>query len=135
MIGKRIIIAALLAPWLFALTATMGPARSADGRADGGADGTFLAGAADLPLMPGLRELPEMAMVFDKPDGRLVRAMAVGETEQTALWRFYDETLPQLGWRRLGPGNFIRDGERLHITAKKSDGALIVRFAIAPGTE
>ncbi len=131
MIGKRIIIAALVAPWLLTLTTTMGPAQGADGRADG----TFLAGAADLPLMPGLRELPEMAMVFDKPDGRLVRAMAVGKTEQTALWRFYDETLPQLGWHRLGPGNFIRDGERLHITAKKSDGALIVRFAIAPGTE
>ncbi len=128
-------VAALLTPWLFALVLAMGPALSTGARADGAVNGGFLAGAADLPLMPGLRELPEMAMVFDKPDGRLVQAMAVGDSGPAVLWRFYDETLPQLGWRRLGPGNFVRDGERLRITAKKSGGELIVRFAIAPGTE
>ena len=112
MIGKRIIIAGLLAPWLLLL----GPIT---GRADGG----FLAGVEDLPL------------IYDKLDGRLVQAIASGESDLAALWRFYNETLPQLGWRRLATGHFVRDGEGLRITVEKNDAMLTVRFAIAPGTE
>ncbi len=122
--GKRLIIAALLVCWLLPSMAPMGRA-----------DGRFLAGVEDLPLMPGLREVPEATIIFDKPVGRLVRAMAKGESDPAALWRFYDETLPQLGWRRVATGHFVRDGEGLQITAEKHGATLIVRFAIAPGTE
>ena len=124
MIGKRIIIAGLLALCLLLL----GPIT---GRADGG----FLAGVEDLPLMPGLREIPEETLIYDKLDGRLVQAIASGESDLAALWRFYNETLPQLGWRRLATGHFVRDGEGLRITVEKNDAMLTVRFAIAPGTE
>ncbi len=34
----------------------------------------FRAGVADLPLMPGLAEVPDSGMVFDKPAGRIVEA-------------------------------------------------------------
>lgn len=124
MIGKRIIIAALVIPWFLSLTPIMGHAE----------DG-FLPGVEDLPLMPELRELPEARLIFDKPDGRLVQAMASGDISPAALWRFYDETLPQLGWHRRARGHFVRDGEELHISAKKSGETLMVRFAIAPGSE
>ncbi len=124
MIGKRLVIAALLAPWLLLLSPITGKA-----------DGGFLGGVEDLPLMPGLREIPDATLIYDKPDGRLVRAVASGEIDQAMLWRFYDETLPQLGWRRVATGYFVRDGEGLRITAEKSDATLTVRFAIAPGTE
>jgi hypothetical protein len=137
MIGKRIIFAALLMPWLLLTAPMVGTGASA-------ADDAFLAGTADLPLMPGLREIPEATMVFDKPDGRLIQAVAVSKINGTAnspaispaaLWRFYDETLPQLGWRRAGQGFFVRDGEGLRISVEKNGPALTVRFAIAPGTE
>lgn len=124
MIGKKIIIAALMAPWLLSLAPVMGHA-----------DGNFLSGVEDLPLMPGLREVPEATVIFDKPDGRLVKAVASGDVNRAALWQFYDETLPQLGWRRLAKGHFIRDGEGLRIAAEKNAAQLTVRFAIAPGTE
>ncbi len=124
MIGKRFIFAALMAPWLLSL---MPP--------KGHADGGFLPGVEDLPLMPGLREIPEATLIFDKPAGRLVRAMARGESNPAALWRFYDETLPQLGWRRLATGYFVRDGEGLRITVENNGTTLTVRFAIAPGSE
>ncbi len=124
MIGRRIIIAALLAIWLL-------PLATHRGRADGG----FLAGIEDLPLMPGLREIHELTMIFDKPDGRLIRAVAKGEIDLASVWRFYDDTLPQLGWRRLATGHFVRDGESLRISAEKNGARLTVRFAIAPGTK
>ncbi|MDA1098312.1 MAG: hypothetical protein O2967_04945 [Proteobacteria bacterium] len=132
MIGRKFIFAALLAPWLLSLMPSIG-------RADGGvlpvADGSFLAGVEDLPLMPGLREIPEATMIFDKPAGRLVQAMAQGEGNQAALWQFYDETLPQLGWRRAASGYFVRDGEGLRISVEKHGATLTVRFAIAPISE
>jgi hypothetical protein len=124
MTGKKFIFAALLAPWLVCLTPDMGHAA-----------GGFLPGVEDLPLMPGLREVPEATLVFDKPAGRLVRAMARGESSAAALWRFYDETLPQLGWRRVASGYFVRDGEGLRITVENNGTTLTVHFAIAPGTE
>lgn len=124
MIGRRIVIGLALVSWLL-------PLAPLAGRADGG----FLAGVQDLPLMPGLREIPELTVVFDKPNGRLVRAIAKGESTPASLWRFYDETLPQLGWRRLATGQFVRDGESLRISVRKNGAILTVRFAIAPGTE
>ncbi len=124
MIGKKFIFAALLAPWLLSLMPSTGYG-----------DGGFLPGVEDLPLMPGLREMPEATLIFDKPVGRLVQAMAKGKSDPATLWRFYDETLPQLGWRRVATGHFVRDGEGLRITVEKNGPTLTVRFAIAPGTE
>jgi len=136
MIGKRIIAAALFAPWLLLTAPIAGTGVKA-------ADVAFLAGVADLPLMPGLREIPDATMIFDKPHGRLIQAVAVSEKGSAdspaiglpALWRFYDETLPQLGWRRAGQGYYVRDGEGLRIRAEKNGPIVTVRFAIAPGTE
>ncbi len=136
MIGKRIIAALLLAPWLLLTAPIAGTGVTA-------ADEAFLAGVADLPLMPGLREIPDATMIFDKPHGRLIQAAAVSgngsanspSISLAALWRFYDATLPQLGWRRAGQGYFVRDGEGLRISAEKNGPIITVRFAIAPGTE
>ncbi len=46
----------------------------ADGavRAEGHA--AYLAAVADLPLMPGLAEVPGVGLVFDQPSGRIVEA-------------------------------------------------------------
>jgi len=136
MISKKIFAAVFLAPWLLLTAAIAGTGVKA-------ADDAFLAGVADLPLMPGLREIPEATMIFDKPHGRLIQAVAVSVNGSAngpviglePLWRFYDETLPQLGWRRAGQGYFVRDGEGLRISAKKNGSILTVHFAIAPGTE
>ncbi len=123
MLGKRKLLAAAFVWGWAVLSPTPGI----------GDDG-FIAGITDLPLMPGLREIPEATLIFDKPDGRLVKATAEGAAEATALWQFYEATLPQLGWRRRSRGKFYRDGEILRIHVEKNDSKLTVRFAIAPGS-
>lgn len=40
---------------------------------------TFFHVLNDLPVMPGLRELPDEAINFDKPEGRIVTATAVSD--------------------------------------------------------
>ena len=63
----------------------------------------FVSTIEDLPLMPGLIE-EEGGMVFDSARGRIVDAYATGPVSEAAVKEFYDDTLPQLGWRPLGQG-------------------------------
>ncbi|MDR3500769.1 MAG: hypothetical protein P4L72_16260 [Parvibaculum sp.] len=102
--------------------------------------GGYLDAVEDMPLMEGLHETGEGGIVFDKPNGRIVRAIAAGNVTPAAVRAFYIETLPQLGWKRLQKLELIadllvfrRDTERLEIqTAPGTDGRTEVRFSIEP---
>ena len=96
------------------------------------AENGFVSGIPDLPLIPGLHVVDEATIVFEKPSGRLVRALAKGDRTEEAFWQFYEETLPQLGWRTVTRGRFVRDKENLHIDVENNESQLIARFAIAP---
>jgi hypothetical protein len=97
------------------------------------AQGAFVAGIEDLPLMPGLVAQGE-ASVFEAPQGRVVEASAQGPAARAAVLEFYARTLAQLGWRADGEGRFAREGERLSIEfpAGAPAGATLVRFFLRP---
>jgi len=103
------------------------PARSAAGE-----DAGYVAGVVDVPLMRGLREVPGLGLVFDKPGGRLVQAVAVGSVDHGEVMAFYTATLPQLGWLLTSQLNFIREEESLAIVLEPGVGSLTVRFSIRP---
>ena len=92
----------------------------------------YLADVPDLPLMPGLREMPDSGLVFDKPGGRIVEAYASGALNRREVMAFYAETLPQLGWRSEHGGSFLREGERLQLTLTESAGGVTVQFRLFP---
>ena len=101
----------------------------------------FVEGVEDLPLMDGLEAEPGSAIVFDKPDGRIVEAFATGRVGRAEAVSFYETTLPQLGWSEADPKTkaaqkgglaFARDGETLRLEFRETKGLLRVRFAIAP---
>jgi len=91
------------------------------GRLVGGAGGLALAadgfvqGIDDLPLMPGLSGAAEESLVFLKPSGRIVHAVARGAVTAPAVARFYAESMPQLGWRAHGTNHWVREGEQLQL--------------------
>lgn len=90
----------------------------------------FLAEVDDLPLAPGLTELAG-GTLFDSPTGRIVEANAQGNVLEVEARSFYDETLPELGWRVIGDDAYQRDKEILRIGY--SDGLpMTVHFSIAP---
>lgn len=100
------------------------------------ADG-FAETVSDLPLMPGLTEQTEHAMVFDKPNGRIVELAAAGPVDPSAVLGFYGRTLPQLGWRPRATGpdgaRFVRADEELSIAVDApTGGATTVRFSLTP---
>jgi len=102
------------------------------------ADGGYLSAVPDIPLAPGLRELAEGALVFDKPEGRIVQITTASVSSGAAIAAFYRKTLPNLGWQ--APANmadenrtvltFHRDGEMLRITAS----ADLVIFDLTPAS-
>jgi hypothetical protein len=72
----------------------------------------FFAGIEDLPLAPGLHEIPEESLIYDTSAGRIVQAYA------------------QLGWQVLGKTLFRREAETLEFKLSKTTGGvrLVVRL-------
>jgi hypothetical protein len=97
-----------------------------------GEDAAYVSGIQDLPLMPGLAEVQDAGVVFDKPSGRIVEAYAEGAVSKAAVVQFYLNTLPQLGWRAKAESLYAREGENLGLNFLGGDGALIVRFTLQP---
>lgn len=97
------------------------------------AGGAFLSIAEDVPLMPGLTENLEAATVFDKPSGRIASTEAKGTVTAAAVRQFYAATLPQLGWKPVGPEQYRREAEQLRIAITARNGAgVTVRFELLP---
>ncbi len=94
----------------------------------------FMQMIEDLPLMPGLDEDADAGINFDSPGGRIVEVYAVGPVSPAEVAAYYQDVLPQLGWRVGGGGLYIRDAETLRVEAV--DGAagepLSVRFRVQP---
>ncbi len=97
------------------------------GRADG-----FFREPPDLPLMPGLSELTDEAIVFEYPEGRLVKVAASGVMPATSVFDYYAAALPEFGWAEIARGKYRRDGERLSLELSRHASHVTVRFSIAP---
>ena len=70
---------------------------------------------------------------FDKPDGRLVEAEAIGNLPEARIRSCYSQTLPQLGWQSAGDGLFRREGEGLSLAVTREDaGGARVAFHLYP---
>ncbi|MPZ09159.1 MAG: hypothetical protein GEU89_02985 [Kiloniellaceae bacterium] len=127
----RALLHGFFATVLFCLAALPGLAAAQAAGDDGAGDG-YVAGIADLPLMPGLKALPDSGLVFDKPGGRIVEAFAEGAMTRQSVVAFYDETLPQLGWQREAPGAYLREGERLKLDLSQDARGITVHFRLFP---
>ena len=105
----------------------------------------YLSLAPDIPLAPGLSEFDGGQLVFDKPEGRIVRIEAERVSAQGpngAVPSFYHETLPNLGWQLNSGDNtadkrddnvltFHRGGETLLISVQRNR----VVFKLSPFAE
>lgn len=92
----------------------------------------FVSGIVDLPLMPGLEEIDGSAMVFSKPQGRIVEVSARGAVTSDAVRFFYGRTLPQLGWRPRQNGGWQRDNEVLQFNMKQTNAGLVIEYSLTP---
>ena len=95
----------------------------------------------DIPVMPGLVEVPELSMSFDKPNGRISQAAAqYNDIAPSSIFVFYDQSLSQMGWQKTGQGRYKRESERLSISVgseaqnieENQGSAPLVRFLLQP---
>lgn len=91
----------------------------------------------DIPMMTGMEEIPEMALSFDKPNGRIAEVGAVApNVSEAVIIDFYNTALFQMGWlpegARKGPYQYTREGETLSIFFDNSNASLVVRFVLEP---
>lgn len=94
---------------------------------------TFFHALNDVPVMPGMRELVDESLNFDKPEGRIISVTAVSDTlAPAAIKNFYQEALPQLGWKAESAGVFFRENERLSLIVEQKEGVSIARLQISP---
>lgn len=93
----------------------------------------FFTALRDVPLMQGLHEVPEMTVIFDKPDGRIIEAAAaIEQLTEREIKAFYASALPQLGWRKSGENAYRRQGEELLLAFESADGARYMRVTVQP---
>lgn len=109
---------------VFALTLLLG---APPARAEG-----FLSAYEDLPLPPGLTEVPGSGLAFDSPSGRIVEAYAHGGIKAADALKFYAATLPQLGWTREGDRVYRREAEVLRLETTQDRAGLTLRFTVSP---
>lgn len=87
----------------------------------------------DVPLMPGLYELADEALVFDKLEGRIAQSSAAGSGMKVdEIEAFYSQALPQLGWTKTADDYYVRADETLQFNVSEEQGYNVVRFSIAP---
>ncbi len=92
----------------------------------------FLTTIPDLPLMPALRELDDQAVIYDKPNGRIVEIyLSLGTLSIKDVQTYYQNMLPQLGWVLAGPQTYVRDSERLLMSFEQQNQSYL-HFKLMP---
>lgn len=101
--------------------------------AHAGAQG-FFAGLPDVPLMPGVIELEEQGLSFDKPEGRILVAVASVDDSiaDSQVQSYYRQALPQFGWQAIGPFSFVRGSEKLQMVLQDEGGENFLKIVISP---
>lgn len=98
------------------------------------ADASFVEGLEDIPLPEKVTQIENGSLSFGNEEIRLFEAYLSAEKQEfNNIVKFYNETLPQMGWQKKNKKNnvilFERDGETLEIT-KESDKPLILRLVV-----
>ena len=97
-----------------------------------GVSQTFFSQIEDLPIAPGMQEIGPAGLFFQSSSGRILVAVARGEGKIPVIRRFYEKSLPPLGWRFVKTGIYLRNSEMLKMRFQKSLGEISLYLHIVP---
>lgn len=94
----------------------------------------FFSTLPDVPLMPGLEESEEYSLLYDKPEGGIVEAVAFYERiDKKDIRYFYKAILPEFGWNPSDePNQYYREGEFLALSFGRINEKPVVKFLLKP---
>ena len=95
---------------------------------------TFIEGLEDVPIMEGMKQIPNDTLSFGNEESRLIEVILEGKKVAFGkVGNFYKTTLPQMGWIYQGKRGktfvFEREGEVMDI-AKESENPLRIRLTV-----
>lgn len=94
----------------------------------------FVEGLEDFPVPEGLDQIENANLNFGNEDIRLVEAyMTSNSLNFQQIVNFYEETLPQLGWKlnKKSASNIIFDRENETVTiSKESSNPLVINLIV-----
>ena len=98
------------------------------------ADSTlFFETLQDVPVMPGLTELEDYTLVFDKPEGRIIEMVArIDGASVSDVRDYYRLSLPQLGWVMTAPDSYTRGEEHLSLNFEREQKDSFLRMTVQP---
>ena len=85
----------------------------------------------DLPIMPALSIEPALGFAFDSPNGRIVMVFASSAAAAPDIMRFYNESLPAIGWTG-GDGSWRRGSEALLISEVTTAAGRLWQLMVRP---
>ena len=87
----------------------------------------------DIPLMPGLEEIPAETLSFDKPEGRIIESYAyLHSITQSQVIKYYADALPQFGWGKTTQNKYFRGQEYLELSFETREKQTFLRIVIRP---
>lgn len=94
----------------------------------------FFQGLPDIPVAAGVRPLPEGAIVFEKPGGRIVQLICTIDTpnSETEILDFYRQALPAFGWVPRSTHSYNRDGETLSFVFRTENRQTYMDISVSP---
>ncbi|MBT5185378.1 MAG: hypothetical protein HOH19_10970 [Kordiimonadaceae bacterium] len=97
-----------------------------------------------IPLMEGLVEQTEEAVLFDSPEGRIINAQAFGSVNGADVYQYYLMVLPSLGWGIIGQNNILcadgidfcleatREVEKIILNIENKNNTSKVTYSLSP---
>jgi hypothetical protein len=87
----------------------------------------------DVPVMPGLTELEDYTLVFDKPEGRIIEMVArIDGASVSDVRDYYRRSLPQLGWVMASQDSYTRGEEHLSLNFESEQNDSFLRMTVQP---
>jgi len=87
----------------------------------------------DVPVMPGLTELEDYTLVFDKPEGRIIEMVArIDGASVSDVRDYYRRSLPQLGWVMASQDVYMRGEEHLSLNFESEQNDSFLRMTVQP---
>ena len=95
-----------------------------------------------IPLMDGLVENGDEALLFDSPEGRIIDAAASGQANAKEIYTYYRVVLPSLGWiveqnRQCETAilyciSAVRDQESLMLNINSAGDISTITYSLSP---
>jgi len=94
--------------------------------------GGFVPNLPDVALPKHFVVDNDTSTFFDSAEGRIAEVNAQGFGEVDDVEDFYDDTMPQFGWKKLGKNVYRKEGELLTITATKGPSLTSIKYMLKP---